>query len=163
MSREAILYTDGAVRGNPGPAGIGVYLYDPDTGETIADGGEYIGVVVDANVAEYRALIRGLEIARTVGVTALLVHLDSELVLHQVTGQYRAKNATLIVLRDQVRELMRSFRIIHLEYTPRAANARADARAQQATTGRPDPALPVTVRRPSAALLTSKIGVQEVI
>ena len=85
------LRCDGGSRGNPGPGAYGFVLADP-SGAEIEARGEYLGSVTN-NVAEYRGLIAGLEAAARHGVTALDVSMDSELVIRQMTGQYRVKKA----------------------------------------------------------------------
>ncbi|MCZ2110253.1 MAG: ribonuclease HI family protein, partial [Dehalococcoidia bacterium] len=87
------VYADGASRGNPGPAAIGVTIRDA-TGQELATVSERIGVGTN-NQAEYRAAIAGVRLARKLGATGLDLRMDSELVVRQLSGQYRVKNAAL--------------------------------------------------------------------
>ena len=100
-----LMYADGASRGNPGPASIGAVLYDTD-GETVAEVSEVIGETTN-NVAEYRALIAGLEAAIQLGVTRIQVRLDSLLLVRQIRGEYRVKAPGLIPLHRRVRLLVK--------------------------------------------------------
>jgi len=125
-----VLYCDGASRGNPGPASIGFVLLDPE-GETVVEIGEAIGVATN-NVAEYRALIAGLETAGSRGVTDLEVRLDSLLLVRQVTGEFRVKAENLKPLHRRAVALMRGFDRATVEHVRRHLNTRADALANQA-------------------------------
>lgn len=91
--RAWTLRCDGGSRGNPGPGALGYILADP-RGEVVESRGEYIGPVTN-NVAEYRALIAGLEAAVRHGASEVVVHMDSELVVRQMNGQYRVKHEGL--------------------------------------------------------------------
>src|SRR5512137_1371002 len=90
---EWTLACDGGSRGNPGPGALGYALFDP-SGHEVEARGEYLGPVTN-NVAEYRSLIAGLEAAARHAADPLRVHMDSELVVRQMTGQYRVKNEGL--------------------------------------------------------------------
>ena len=94
---KATLFADGGSRGNPGPAASGAVLFDGD-GTVLAEIGEYLGIATN-NVAEWSALVSGLERARELGVEDLAIRMDSELVVRQVTGVYRVKHADLIPLQ----------------------------------------------------------------
>ena len=120
-----ILYTDGAARGNPGPAAIGIIIQD-ESGRVLREVGRTIGRAT-SNQAEYRALILGLEEAAKLGVPHLEVRTDSELVVRQLNGRYRVKNAALQPLFKQVSELLRKFPSATVRHIPREANKRADA------------------------------------
>ena len=124
-----IVASDGAARGNPGPAGIGVVVTDRD-GRVVAEVGEGIGVATN-NVAEYRAAIRGLELAREHGATTVLLRSDSRLLVEQLSGRFRVKNPTLQVLHHRARELLRAFEDVAIEHVPRALNAEADRLANE--------------------------------
>jgi ribonuclease HI len=100
---KARLSTDGGARGNPGPAAYG-YVLETDDGTVLAAHGERIGVATN-NVAEYRALIAGLEKALELGVDEVEVVSDSELLVKQMSGDYRVKNATLQVLWREAKRL----------------------------------------------------------
>src|ERR1700747_3221585 len=93
---KATLFADGGSRGNPGPAASGAVIFD-DAGEVLREGGTYLGTG-HHHVAEWTGLITGLEAALELGVDELAVRLDSELVVRQIDGQYRVKNAALIPL-----------------------------------------------------------------
>jgi ribonuclease HI len=110
---KATLYTDGGARGNPGPAAYG-YVLEADDGTLLAAHGERIGVATN-NVAEYRALIAGLEKALELGLDEVGVVSDSELLVKQMTGEYRVKNAALQELSSEARRVAR--RIGDVSYT----------------------------------------------
>lgn len=121
---EIVLHTDGASRGNPGPAGIGVVLSLPDGTELLA-WGQAIGTTTN-NVAEYQAMIAGLRKALELGATAVHLRADSELVIRQVNGRYKVKNARMKPLHAQVMELLGKLREWDAVHIPREQNARAD-------------------------------------
>jgi ribonuclease HI len=110
---RARLYTDGGARGNPGPAAA-AYVIETEDGEVLAARGEAIGIATN-NVAEYRALIAGLEGAAVLGVTDLDVRSDSELMVKQMLGEYRVKNPALQELRQGAAAAAR--RLDHVTYT----------------------------------------------
>ena len=110
---KAKLSTDGGARGNPGPAAYG-YVLEAEDGTVLAAHGETIGVATN-NVAEYSALIAGLEKAAELGVTELEVVSDSELMVKQMLGEYRVKNAALQQLSLQASRLAR--RVGDVSYT----------------------------------------------
>jgi ribonuclease HI len=124
------LYTDGGARGNPGPAGIGARLMTA-AGDVVEDLADYIGTATN-NVAEYQALIAGLEIALDRGVERLDVFLDSELVVRQVNGQYKVKDAGLKPLHQQACLLLSKFHEVDVKHVRREQNAAADALVNQA-------------------------------
>lgn len=126
---RAVLHTDGGARGNPGPAGIGVLLQRPD-GRVIAEMGEGIGIATN-NVAEYKALIAGLELALDRDVSQLQVCLDSKLVVFQLKGEWKIKKAGLRPLALTARALMKRFEECTIEHVPRELNADADRLANQ--------------------------------
>ncbi len=117
-----IVHFDGASQGNPGPAGIGVVIRNAD-GTALAEIGEYIGHATN-NVAEYRALIRALEEAQSLGGQRLSIRADSELVVRQLYGRYEVKSPNLKPLFARVRELLRQFE--HVTHVPREENRLAD-------------------------------------
>ena len=123
------LYTDGASRGNPGPAGAGAVILD-ETGHELLTEAEYLGTCTN-NAAEYQALILGLQSARDLGCARLHVFLDSELIVRQVTGKYKVKNATLKPLFVQVQKLLKEFQGYTIAHVPREENKRADQLANQ--------------------------------
>ena len=121
------LYTDGGARGNPGPAGIGARLMTA-AGDVVEDLADYIGKATN-NVAEYQALIAGLEIALDRGVERLDVFLDSELVVRQVNGQYKVKDAGLKPLHQQACLLLSKFHEVDVQArAPRAERGRGRPR-----------------------------------
>jgi ribonuclease H / adenosylcobalamin/alpha-ribazole phosphatase len=130
---KARLSTDGGARGNPGPAAFG-YVLEADDGTILAAHGETIGVATN-NVAEYRAVIAGLEKAVEVGVKELEVVSDSELLVKQMKGEYRVKNENLRPLAVQASRLARqigrvrwtSVRREHNELADRLVNEALDA------------------------------------
>jgi ribonuclease HI len=127
---KATLHTDGGARGNPGPAGIGAVLYDDQRNE-IAHVSESLGVTTN-NVAEYKALIAGLERALELGVTEIDVKCDSQLVVSQVSGEWKIKSDQLRSLAAKAERLLYKFERRSLSHVRRADNARADALANQA-------------------------------
>jgi ribonuclease HI len=131
VSAPYVLHSDGAARGNPGPAAIGAVLFAPGRLEPVAVVSEAIGRATN-NEAEYRALLAGLEAALAAGVTHLLVRLDSELLVQQATGAYRVKAANLKPYFEQLRRLMIRFASIAFEHVPRERNSIADDLANAA-------------------------------
>ena len=123
---EILVYCDGGSRGNPGPSAIGAVVLDPasDPPRRLATVSERIGITTN-NVAEYRALIAGLEAAVRHGASPLRVCMDSELVVKQMTGEYRVKNAGLIPLNEEARRLATRIRPLELRAVRRAENAEA--------------------------------------
>ena len=126
---KATLFADGGARGNPGPAGIGVVLRDP-SGEVIGEIAEGIGEATN-NVAEYSALIAGLELALAKGVTEIEVFMDSELVISQLKGEWKIKNDRLRTLAVKARALLNRFEPHSLEHVRRELNSDADKLANQ--------------------------------
>ena len=118
------LFADGAARGNPGPAGIGYVLCSPE-GQVVRRGAESIGKTTN-NVAEYKALLRGLEEALDQGVKHLHIHSDSELLIRQLTGQYRVRQPHLKTIHGEVLSLLKQLGWHRLEHVPREANREAD-------------------------------------
>ncbi|MGH2767351.1 MAG: ribonuclease HI family protein [Actinomycetota bacterium] len=127
------LRCDGAARGNPGPAGIGVVLEDL-SGEVVDELARGIGWATN-NVAEYRALIAGLELAQARGVDKLVILMDSRLLVEQMRGAFRVKSPGLKPLHARARELAASFRQISFEAVARGANRAADRLANQGIDG----------------------------
>jgi ribonuclease HI len=128
------IYTDGGARGNPGPAAVGAFL---QLGEWTHEHKRTIGDATN-NVAEYTAVLDALTLLPEVPgeIEEIALFLDSELVVRQLLGQYRVKDATLQLLHGQAVTALRSsgkkYRITHV---PRAQNARADALVNQALDG----------------------------
>ena len=121
---------DGGARGNPGPAAIAAVASEPAGGELV-ERSAYIGEATN-NVAEYRALLLGLELARELGAREVEVINDSELVARQVGGQYKVKHAGLRPLFLESMEALRAFDRWSVRNVPRAENARADALVNEA-------------------------------
>jgi ribonuclease HI len=121
---------DGGARGNPGPAAIGVVLRDAD-GEIVEAVGETIGSTTN-NVAEYRALLRGIELARAHGATHLELVGDSELVVRQIEGRYKVKNAGMKELHAQAKAALAGLDNWSIRHVKRAQNADADRLVNEA-------------------------------
>lgn len=132
------LFTDGGSRGNPGQAAIGIVLEDPVRGEVVREHMERIGIETN-NVAEYRALIEGLKIAKRYVPNRLVCHLDSELIVKQLNGEYRVKMPSLKVFFEEIRELCIEFADIVFMHIPRSDNHKADALVNKALDEHPVP------------------------
>jgi ribonuclease HI len=124
-------YSDGGARGNPGPSGIGVVLKDPLNNVVLGDYKEAIGHATN-NEAEYRAVIKALELAKQYCPNELICHLDSELIVNQLNGSYRVKTPTLKPLFDQAQQLTTDYSNVSFVHIPRATNWEADALVNQA-------------------------------
>jgi ribonuclease HI len=129
MSRLTV-NVDGGARGNPGPAAVGVVVRGGG-GEVLEERGERIGEATN-NVAEYRALLLGLELARRHGGTELELIGDSELVVRQVEGRYKVKNAGMKELHEEVKKALRGFDSWSIRHVRREQNADADRLVNQA-------------------------------
>jgi probable phosphoglycerate mutase len=127
---KARLSTDGGARGNPGPAAYG-YVLEAEDGTVLAAHGETIGVATN-NVAEYRALMAGLDRAAEAGVTELEVVSDSELLVKQMRGEYRVKNEALRELWEEANELERRFERVRYTAVRREHNDLADRLVNEA-------------------------------
>lgn len=132
--KSVIINADGAARGNPGPAAIGVTVKD-DKGSLIASISRRIGKATN-NQAEYRAVIAGLEEAVRLGARRVKVYSDSELVVKQINGKYRVKNAALRHLYEKAVQLIGSLEGFTIHHTPRAGSAEVDSLANQALDSR---------------------------
>jgi ribonuclease H / adenosylcobalamin/alpha-ribazole phosphatase len=126
---RVIVHTDGAARGNPGPAGIGAQITSTD-GEVLAEIAEGLGETTN-NVAEYTAAIRGLERAAELGATEVTLRTDSQLLVNQLTGVYRVKTPHLQPLHRRLRSLAAAFDRVTYEHVPRARNTEADRLANE--------------------------------
>jgi ribonuclease HI len=124
------LFTDGGARGNPGPAAYG-YVLEADDGTVLDAHGEKIGRATN-NVAEYRALIAGLEKALELGLVNVTVVSDSELMVKQMRGEYRVKNEALRDLRDEAERLARKLGRVEYTTVRRAENELADRLVNEA-------------------------------
>ena len=127
---KAKLSTDGGARGNPGPAAYG-YVLEADDGTVLDARGETIGVATN-NVAEYRALIAGLEKAVELGIDELEVVSDSELLVKQMQGEYRVKNEALRELNDEANSLERKLGRVRYKAVRREHNELADKLVNEA-------------------------------
>ena len=133
---QVLIFCDGGSRGNPGPSAIGAVVLDPSTDppRRLAEVSERIGITTN-NVAEYRALIAGLEAAAQFGPRRVQVRADSKLVIEQVKGTWKVKQPHLRPLRDEVCRLLQSYDEVDLQHVPRAKNFDADALVNAALDG----------------------------
>ncbi len=128
LSTEAlIIHTDGASRGNPGKAGIGILISNKD-GKEVEEISEYIGETTN-NVAEYKALITAVRRALELGAKDVVFKLDSELVVKQIHHKYSVKSPHLIPLYRELQDMLRKFHKWEVIHVPREENSRADALA----------------------------------
>jgi len=128
--RTVRVYSDGAARGNPGPAGAGAVLTDA-AGNVIARLGRYLGKQTN-NVAEYEGLLLGLKHARELGYREVEVRADSQLLIRQLKGEYAVRHAGLKPLHAEALRLLRSFDRYDLQHVPREENALADEMSNRA-------------------------------
>jgi ribonuclease HI len=124
-AKKLIVNVDGGARGNPGPAAIAAVARSPE-GELLEERRERIGVATN-NVAEYQALLLGIELAEAHGASELELVGDSELIVRQVSGEYRVKDAVLRQLNDRVQAALRRFDRWSIRHVRRDENADADA------------------------------------
>ncbi len=124
------VYIDGASRGNPGPAGIGVVFLDGH-GKPRITVRKYLGETTN-NIAEYLALVYALEEARRRGLTELAVKTDSELLAKQFNGQYKVRDQHLRLFHDLARHMAQGFEKLSITHIPRTQNTRADRLAAEA-------------------------------
>ena len=127
---KAIIYVDGASRGNPGPSAIGATIKD-EQGKLIARISQGIGRTTN-NQAEYRAIITALEKAIRLGARQIELNADSELAVRQIKGRYRVKNSALKPLHQQVRQLQNQLESFTINHIPRQQNQEADELANRA-------------------------------
>jgi ribonuclease HI len=130
-----LVYVDGAARGNPGPAAAGICLVNPE-GRPIRRIGKTLGRLPN-NQAEYRALLIALNLAASYAPPSLLVRMDSELVVRQMTGRYRVKDPVLQQLHARAQAMLRTIGPVRFEHVPRSLNAEADRLANLALDGKP--------------------------
>ncbi len=128
--RRLVLRTDGAARGNPGPAGAG-FIIERDDGSVVDSGWVYLGRRTN-NQAEYEALICGLEALAPELPTHLTVYSDSELMVRQLNGQYKVKDPDLKDRFIRVSQMLLSIGSVSVEHVSRSDNERADELANQA-------------------------------
>jgi ribonuclease HI len=124
VPQTVVVNVDGAARGNPGPAAVAAVAATPE-GEIVERRGELIGRATN-NVAEYRAMLLGIELARGLGASKLELVGDSELVVKQVKGEYRVKDAGLRPLHAEVRAALEHFDRWSIRHVRREHNAEAD-------------------------------------
>jgi len=136
LADKFIAYTDGACRGNPGPAASGFVLSDAQ-GTKIQAKAYFIGSATN-NVAEYTALVKALEAAQEKGVRELIVRSDSELLVHQINGRYRVKSEQIRPLLLQAVDLLDKFESWKVEHVPREKNSEADGLVNEALNLRRD-------------------------
>jgi probable phosphoglycerate mutase len=128
---KVIIEADGGSRGNPGPAGYGAVVLDPDTDQVLVERAEGLGVTTN-NVAEYQGLIAGLRAAIELGATDVDVRMDSKLVVEQMSGRWQVKHPAMKPLALEAARLVREIGSVRFEWIPRLRNSRADALANQA-------------------------------
>ncbi|WP_030807511.1 bifunctional RNase H/acid phosphatase [Streptomyces sp. NRRL S-337] len=131
MPRTLIVEADGGSRGNPGPAGYGAVVLDPETGEALAEAAEFIGTATN-NVAEYKGLVAGLRAAHALDPEARIqVRMDSKLVVEQMSGRWQIKHPGMKPLAAEARSVFPADRVTY-EWIPRAKNKHADRLANEA-------------------------------
>lgn len=139
---QFIVEADGGSRGNPGPASFGAVLIDAASGRVIAEHGETIGIATN-NVAEYRGLIAGLQLAAEYGSGSTLeVRMDSKLVIEQMAGRWKIKHPAMRPLALEAQQLAQAFERVVWTWIPRAENSRADTLVNRALDGDPVSARP---------------------
>jgi ribonuclease H / adenosylcobalamin/alpha-ribazole phosphatase len=152
-----IVRTDGAARGNPGPASAGAALFAADRADARdprarpdASISDYLGVQTN-NVAEYTGVVRALELARDLGAGEVHLMLDSKLIVEQLSGRWRVKDPKLIPLWAAARATLNGFSRWTATHVPRAQNSVADALANEAIDRAAAGGAPSVVRRPDRA------------
>ena len=123
-NKRLIIYTDGGSRGNPGPAGIGVVILDAAK-KKVKDSYKYIGETTN-NIAEYNALIHGLEEALLLKADEVTVKIDSELIVKQLNGEYRVKDSDIKPLFEKAISILKQFRGFEIKHIERSKNKEAD-------------------------------------
>ncbi len=131
---RVLIYTDGAARGNPGPAGAGAILRDATNGSVLAEVAEPLGHATN-NVAEWTAVRLALEEARRLGATHVEMRMDSQLVARQIAGIYRVKHPDLKPIHAAVMSLLRGFDGYSVGHVPREMNKDADRLSNVAIDG----------------------------
>jgi len=125
------VHVDGGARGNPGPAGAGVVISDASDGAALYEAGLFLGHATN-NVAEYQGMLHGLEVATRLGAGEVEVVSDSELLVRQMNGQYKVKNAGLIPLHRKGKALAAGFAACRFRHVRRENNVQADALVNRA-------------------------------
>ena len=118
------IYSDGASKGNPGPAGAGAVIRDPE-GNTVAEVAEYVGITTN-NVAEYMGLLEALKVCAQRKWGPVEVFADSQLLIRQLQGKYRVKNEGIRPLYEEIRGLLGQVGCVKLQHIPREENREAD-------------------------------------
>ncbi|HWB38500.1 MAG TPA: reverse transcriptase-like protein, partial [Rugosimonospora sp.] len=154
MPDRVLVEADGGARGNPGPAGYGALVRDPETGEVLAERFASLGVATN-NVAEYSGLIAGLAAAAELGAREVEVRMDSKLVIEQMTGRWQIKHPALRPLAAQAAAHVATFDTVRFAWVPRERNRDADALANQAMDAaigvEREAPLPPAAQKPTAA------------
>jgi ribonuclease HI len=130
---KVVVNVDGGARGNPGPAAVAAVVQDAD-GQVLLEKGERIGRATN-NVAEYRALLLGIEMATALGASELELVGDSELIVRQVEGRYKVKDAALRELHSEVKRALEPFENWSIRHVRREQNAEADRLVNEALDG----------------------------
>jgi ribonuclease HI len=130
MVREAVAYTDGSSRGNPGEAGVGVVILD-EKEQLLKESSRYIGHATN-NVAEYQAVLLALKELKLLGMERVEIRTDSKLVQSQLTGAYKIKDRKLVAHAIECMKLLGQFNEWCVTLIPREENVRADRLAQKA-------------------------------
>lgn len=126
VRQKILIYIDGGSRGNPGPAACAAVLKTADDGQTVLEDAKFLGQATN-NVAEYEGLLLGLRLAARLQATEIEVRSDSELLVRQMTGQYRVRNTGLRKLHRLAREALDAFSSVEIRHLPRDQNTDADA------------------------------------
>ncbi|MBP1784848.1 putative phosphoglycerate mutase [Micromonospora sp. HB375] len=155
--RAVVVEADGGSRGNPGPAGYGAVVRDPETGEVLAERSESIGTATN-NVAEYRGLIAGLEAAAELGAAEVEARMDSKLVVEQMCGRWQIKHPGLRPLAAQAAGLVGRFTAVRFTWIPRERNRHADALANAAMDAAASGAAPEAAAEAREAALVRATG-----
>jgi len=134
--QEVTLYVDGSCKGNPGEGGAGVVIKDGQS-RSLSHIKRYLGSVTN-NIAEYQALIIGLQKAKQLGAQEVEIYLDSELVVKQINGVYRVRDSKLKTLEGEVKELLKQFARWVIRHIPREENREADRLAREAVRDKGD-------------------------
>jgi ribonuclease HI len=128
--KSLFIYADGASRGNPGPAAAGVAIYDADD-NLVREFGKYLGIATN-NIAEYMALIYGLHEALILKAREVIIFSDSELVVKQLSGNYRVRDNRLKLYFDLAGHLLKDFKFYKINHIDRSQNKQADEIANKA-------------------------------
>lgn len=124
MKKKILVYVDGGSRGNPGPAGIGVVILDHKR-KKLKTIYKYIGEATN-NIAEYSALVHGLEEAEALKADEVVINMDSELAVRQLTGEYKVKDPGIKSLFEKAVSILKKFDSFDIRHIERAKNKEAD-------------------------------------